>query len=125
VEPRALTQTERASLLRLLPEDGFTGVVEYREQVDHTSVVGRCPCGCPTIDLAVDQSRAPQSPVPGTPLLPLEGEASVGENFQQLILFARHGWLESLELVYYSEAPPSTLPDANTWRIIGRVADAS
>jgi hypothetical protein len=122
VYARTLTQTERATLLRLLPSDGFSGVDEYRAQVEQTTVAGRCPCGCPTIDLQVDRSRAPRSPVPGTPLLPVEAELGEGEDYSQLILFARDGWLESLELVYYSEVPPTELPDPGAWRIVRREA---
>ena len=35
-------------------------------------VVGRCDCGCPTIDLAIDRSMAPRSPRPRTPVLPAD-----------------------------------------------------
>jgi hypothetical protein len=49
-------------------------------------------------------------------LLPIEGEAGEGSECIQLIVFARDGWLESLELVYHSEAPPSSLPDPATWQ---------
>lgn len=118
MEPRALTQTERASLLRLLPEDAFPGVAEYRTQVDHVTVVGRCSCGCPTVELEVDRTRAAQSPALGAPLLPLEGEAGNGDAFVQLIVFAPRGWLESLELVYYSDTPPAELPDPDSWRVV-------
>lgn len=118
MEPRPLTELERASLLRLLADDAFAGVAEYRAQVDHVTVVGGCSCGCPTIELAVDRARAPQSPNPGTPLLPLEGERGDGDDFIQLIVFARDGWLESLELVYYADAPPTELPDPASWRIV-------
>lgn len=36
----------------------------------------------------------------------------------QLILFARHGWLESLELVYYSHDPPTDFPATSELRLI-------
>jgi hypothetical protein len=100
-----LTDEERASLLRLLPPDGFPGVEEYRAQFAYASVVARRPCGCPTVDLRIDAARAPRSWAAGTPLLPLERETGEGEEFKQLIIFACDGWLESLELVYYSEEP--------------------
>ncbi len=45
-----------------------------------------------------------------TPLLPAEAEAGDGDDLVQLSLFARHGWLESLELVYYSPKPPTEFP---------------
>jgi hypothetical protein len=74
VRPRPLSEIERESLLRLLPEGVFDGVDQYREQIQHATVVRRCECGCPTINLGVDRSIARGSPFVGTPLLPLEGE---------------------------------------------------
>ena len=43
-----------------------------------------------------------------------------GENFVQLILFARDGWLESLELVYYSERPPHNFSSPSDLRLVTR-----
>lgn len=120
MHPRALTSRERETLLCLLPEGGFDGVEQYRQQVEHATVIGRCPCGCPTITLEIDRSLAPRSTVGGTPLLPLEGWAGEGDQLVELILFAPEGWLQSLELVYYTEKPPSDLPDPGAWRVAPR-----
>lgn len=116
VEARPLTALERSTLLRLIEPELFDGAAEYRQQVDHTIVVGICDCGCPTIDLAVDRSLAPRSPRPGTPLLPVEGLLGDGE--LQLICFATEGWLQSLELVYTDSPPPAEFPDPTTWRLV-------
>jgi hypothetical protein len=48
----------------------------------------------------------------------LKAEAGHGDDLVQLILFARHGWLESLELVYYSPKPPTEFPAASELRLV-------
>jgi hypothetical protein len=118
VDARPLTTLERATLLRLTEPGLFDGVAEYREQVDHAMVVGRCDCGCPTIDLAIDRSVAPRSPRAGTPLLPVEGDLGEGDDHMQLICFAPDGWLQTLELLYAAPPPPAAFPDPRAWQLI-------
>lgn len=111
--PRPLTARERSTLLRLADPALFDGAAEYRAQVEHAQVVGMCECGCATIDIAVDRSAAPRSPVPGRPLLPVEGE----QDSLTLVCFAPDGWLETLEVISVSDEPPAELPDPETWRL--------
>lgn len=68
-----------------------------------------CSCGCPSISLAVDHTRARRADFTGTPLLPVEGRW-VGRDAAEVLVFARSGWLESLELVSVSEPTPTTFP---------------
>ncbi|WIM92522.1 hypothetical protein ACTOB_004465 [Actinoplanes oblitus] len=49
MEPRALTERERAVLDALLAVD-FEGVEELRRQAAEAQVVGACGCGCPSVD---------------------------------------------------------------------------
>jgi hypothetical protein len=111
----------------LLPKGAFPDVEVYRAQADHLVVTGQCPCGCPTVNFAVDSSAAARARFHGTPLLPVEAEAGDGEDLVQLILSAHRGWLESLELVYYTPDPPTKLPRATELRLITRapVSDQS
>lgn len=51
-EDRALSPQER-TLLEWLIENGTPEAKEYRGQIEQLRVVGRCSCGCPTIDLSV------------------------------------------------------------------------
>jgi hypothetical protein len=65
--PRPLRPEERAALLALLNHADFTGRDELLAQVDAVQVVGRCACGCATVDLAVDATPAAPSvfsPIP-------------------------------------------------------------
>ena len=41
-------------LLEWLIANGSPSAAEYAPQIPRVSVVSRCTCGCPTIDLAVD-----------------------------------------------------------------------
>ena len=120
MDPRDPTVAEIELVKLLLPHGAFPDVDIYRQQADHLKVTGKCSCGCPTVDFTVDTSSAPRATFRGDPLLPVEAEAGEAEKYVQVILFARHGWLESLELVYYSEHPPANFPDRSDLRLTHR-----
>ena len=120
MDPRDATAEEIALLKLLLPADAFPDVSIYREQAEHLKVTGKCNCGCPTVNFTVDAARAQQATFHGDPLLPVEAETGDGEDYMQLILFARHGWLESLELVYYNSNPPKAFPPLADLRVVTR-----
>jgi hypothetical protein len=50
---RSLMDDER-NLLYWLLRNGFPGAEQFLPQVDQARVIGRCSCGCPSIDLAVE-----------------------------------------------------------------------
>jgi hypothetical protein len=107
--PRALTRRERDTLSYLLAVD-FPGVEELREQARVASVVGRCRCGCATIELSVDAARA--RPAASREPVPVEArthEVAAGGPLE-LILFVRDGWLDSLEITYYANETPVEFP---------------
>jgi hypothetical protein len=110
--PRALTEREREVLLLVLPREGFAEVDVYRAQVDAAMVTGRCSCGCATINLEVGPG-VPAATFLGTPLLPTEARGKDPSDPRlpvEIILFAREGTLESLEIVYYGDKPPTEFP---------------
>ena len=51
---RPLTGEERLLIQFMLEHPHSHFGHNFLPQVDHTSVVSRCPCGCASIDLAVD-----------------------------------------------------------------------
>jgi hypothetical protein len=55
-EKRPLTNDERI-LLKWLISNGSPSAAKYAPQIPRVSVVSRCACGCPTIDLAVDSKH--------------------------------------------------------------------
>jgi hypothetical protein len=88
------------------------GIEALREQASVAEVVGQCECGCATIYLGVDRSSAPQSEIREYAAIDASTPFSEDEldEFFELIVFVRDGWLDSLEIVYYGEEPPTTFP---------------
>ncbi len=96
---------EERVLDKLLAGD-FRGAPELRAQVPHTRVVGRCACGCATVDLAVDRVSTP--PALDCPGSPIPAEAVVlgddGQPVGGVIAFLDGGYLSMLE-IYSHDAP--------------------
>jgi hypothetical protein len=118
-KPRPASREEVAMVKLLLPENGFPDVDAYRNQADHLWVTGRCGCGCPSVDLLVDGNHARQAWFRGDPLLPVEAQGT-GEDHLQLLLFARSGWLQYLELVCFFEPARSTFPPMSELKPVNR-----
>ena len=110
-EPRPLTDEEHR-VLDLLLAATFEGVEPLRAQSRVVQVVGRCKCGCPSIDLAVSV-EAPRS-IRADGLVPVElNVAPIAEEPPgQVILFVRDGKLSYLEYVFYDDRPPVAWPDS-------------
>jgi len=110
IEPRPLTADEQAILDHLLSLD-FEGVEQLRRQAADAAVVGRCDCGCPTIDIKT-HGEPLDVPLPGR-LSPVEGRVvpvADEEIAGDVILFIDDGRLSYLELVWYTETPPTAWP---------------
>src|SRR5258706_7574841 len=93
--PRALTQREAATLRFILSADD-SRLIPLREQAEVASVTGTCPCGCPTIYLAVDRNRA--RPAVGLPSLATETtsrEQTDPRRLFWLLVLLEDGWLAS------------------------------
>lgn len=89
---RALKSSERAALDVLLAAD-FPGAVELRAQAPTARVIDTCKCGCPTINLTVDQA-APVADV--TSRVPVQADVVEGQD-GGLLLFVDDGRLSCLE----------------------------
>jgi hypothetical protein len=114
-EERSLNADEARVLDQLLSLD-FPGASELRLQQAHARVVGRCQCGCATVDLAVDISSAPpaqgvRSPIPAEAEVVGEGEQPPGG----VIVFLKDGYLSGLEIYSYGE-PIRAWPAAGSLR---------
>ena len=83
---------------------GFPGVDELRIQAPTARVVGRCPCGCPTIDLAVDDA----APLAAVPERVVEADVAGGEG--GLVLFVAEGRLSGLEFWTVDDVTPAEFP---------------
>ena len=108
--PRPLSDREAETLRFMLSPDD-PQLVPLREQAEVAVVEDMCPCGCATIDLAVDRERA--RPAPGLHSAVVNAwtpQFDPSKGPHELILFLEHGWLSSLEVVYYTNDPPTEFP---------------
>jgi hypothetical protein len=112
---RELTPRERQLLEELLRRSRSTSA-EHFAQLSGVSVISRCGCGCPTIDLAVS-GHSPAPPSESTTII-ADGEARTPEGvLAGVILHTRRGFLSELE-VYSMEGVEHSFslphPDAVT-----------
>ena len=107
---RPLTPRERSVLDLLLATD-FPGAAELRVQARTARVIGRCACGCPTIDLAVDDAA---------PVADVDGRVAVDVDVADggLIVFVDDGRLSGLEYWSVGETP-AEFPPPDTIRPAG------
>jgi hypothetical protein len=109
IAPRPLTSDEHA-VLDLLLSANFDGATDLRAQARDATVVGRCDCGCPTVDLDVPDT-APAADLLGR-VYPVEGRVTThgDEAPGEILVFLKDGRLDSLEYVYYDLVPTSWPP---------------
>lgn len=119
IERRTLDADEGAILDHLLSLE-FDGVDQLRCQAAEVTVVGRCDCGCPTIEIETTAS-ALTVPWEGR-LAPIEGRVvpTADEPPGDVILFVDDGRLSSLELVWYTETPPKAWPPVERVELLRR-----
>ena len=113
-EDRPLTDQERQLLERLLAR-GTPEAAQYAGQLLQVRVVGRCGCGCPTIDLAVE-GRAASLGSPTAILAEASGTSPEGVQFG-IILDSREGLLSELEVYSLGPHRPFALPDVDQIKI--------
>jgi hypothetical protein len=108
IEERPLSAEETALTTWLL-EHGEPTARQFLPQVTHARVVEHCPCGCASVDFAIDGQRAPA----GTGLDILadyQWRGSHGELFG-VFVFAREDLLSGLEVWSIDgQSTPTTLP---------------
>ena len=92
---RPLSEDERR-LLEWLLHHGTPAAASYLEQLPGVSVVARCSCGCPTIDLAVS-GRAASLFSPTTILADVDASSPEGVRVG-IIVHGREGMISELEV---------------------------
>lgn len=114
--PRPLNPAERNALLQLLNYADFEGRDALLEQADAVQVVGRCGCGCATVELAVDAPPSAAS-IPS----PIPNEATVlGKDRQAiggLLVFVKDGRLSELEVFSLGNDPIRTFPPSERLKL--------
>ncbi len=107
---RELKMEEReliGSLLSHLPNPE-----PYLEQLDRLHVIGKCNCGCPTIDLGLADQRTRSSEVPQ---ILIEADARSPEGIPVgIILWIKAGYVSELEVYPWEDKTNFTLPDPAT-----------
>ena len=110
---RPLAAAERDLLAHILGRSG--DAAGLLAQLDTARVVGRCECGCPTVDLAVGEPFAPDAP-PSQLVADAAGRSPEGVDVEVLV-FARDGRLSCLEV--YAPAGEAAFslptPEGITW----------
>jgi hypothetical protein len=118
-DPRPLNDDERAVLGRLLTRD-FQGVQALREQAADVQVVGRCDCGCPSVDLEPLPELSRSDQVGRLAPVELEVAPEADEPPGEIILFVDDGRLSYLEYVFYSDSPPKSWPTVERLSVFER-----
>lgn len=95
-EDRPLSDAEKAIAERLLREAAPSEALAFLPQLDHARVIGRCSCGCPTIDLTVPSGYRVADPPQNRPLA--DGVGRVNGKLVGVMLFQSAGLLDSLEV---------------------------
>jgi hypothetical protein len=111
IADRPLTAEEIALTIWLL-QYGEAKAERFLEHVPRARVVGRCPCGCASIDFAIAGQRAPACT--GLDVLSdYQWRGSQGELFG-VFVFARGNLLSGLEVWSIDgRATPTSLPNAS------------
>jgi hypothetical protein len=102
---------EEARVLDALLEPDWPGSKELRQQARVAEVVGKCGCGCATVEFAVDKTKAPQAPAQNP--APIEGTVWNQDRSQVvggILLFVPRGWLSSLEIYSVSDDTITVFP---------------
>jgi hypothetical protein len=111
VDPRLLTDAE-AAVLRFMLASDFPGFEQLRAQAATARVVGRCGCGCASIDIAVDRANTP--PALDAPTGVAATAASRDPRVTHLMLWVDGAYLSGLELSWLDmteEFPPPEMFD--------------
>jgi hypothetical protein len=86
------------------------GAQELRAQAAVARVIGQCPCGCPTVELAVNAEAAPMADSCEEAIFSkAKAPAPTPEPFH-IVLYVENGWLRELEFVPLSTSIPSVFP---------------
>jgi len=111
-ERRPLTDEER-NLLGWLLANGSPDAEAYLSQIGNVNAVGKCTCGCPTLDLALGESEQRKT-APSLILADFVGTAPEGVEVG-VIVHAREGEISELEVYAISDwKGPFNLPSVES-----------
>ena len=105
--PRSLTAEESSILLRLLDAPGVGEREALKEQAAAAFASEPCGCGCPSVSLSVDPSRARRVSYTARPV------ASADWPDGGIMVFVDEGWLSLLEIWWHEQQPHAWPPAAS------------
>jgi hypothetical protein len=114
-EARALTDEERA-LIRWMLGHANGDVAAFVDQLERARVTAGCPCGCASIDLAIDGGAAPTGGLRVLADFLFGDETSLCGAF----VFEKEGVLAGLEVYGLAVPAPTALPPIDALRPAGR-----
>lgn len=121
---RVLTDHERA-LLHWLLSSGDAQAQAMLSQVGRARVVGRCACGCASLDLAVEGRESPSDGAQEKVSPDFFWDDAEG-GLCSIHVYARHGTLAGLDTTSVDGAcTPVSLPDIRQLRTIDQLAPPS
>jgi len=101
-------EPDELRILTLLLAEDFAGADELRAQLPFVRVVGRCTCGCATVELEVAHERSAPA---GRRQSPIPSEAQVRDAADEpaggVLIFLKNGWLAGLEIYSYGDPIPA------------------
>jgi len=104
---RVLNEREQQLLLRLIAVCNKND--NYKQQIDHLRVTGRCNCGCPTVDLCSKETEHRPKP-PHKNIVDAEFILPNGHVIG-VILWANDGQIMGLELYPCNFQEPFEIPE--------------
>jgi hypothetical protein len=108
-------QPAEIALLKWLLANGNPDARKYENQTERLRVVGRCTCGCPTVDLATGE-RDRRTVGPSNILADFAGVTAEGVEVG-VILHAREGQISELEIYSLTDKEgPFGLPTIESLR---------
>jgi len=99
---------EESVLLEWLLINGNKAAKDYEVQLENVHVCGVCSCGCPTINLAIGESR--ERTVGPSLVLAMASGVSPEGTVVVVILHARENQLSELEVISADDAVNFSLP---------------
>jgi len=114
-EYRDLSVEERR-LLEWLIGNGNAEASIYASQLPHVKVIGRCTCGCPTLDLALGEKKF-RTIGASTILADAVGNSPEGTPVN-VILHAREGEISELEVISFDGTKVFGMPTPEMLKVV-------
>jgi hypothetical protein len=115
---RELTDAERGVLSHILKASSFPGAAQLLQQLPAARVTAAWDRESPSVDIEVPETAGKadvsDGPVPGR--FPVRG--SSGAHTGEILLWVTDGRISGLEYAWFTDEPPTHLPDVRAIEIL-------